>query len=81
METLTLRTLLVLYMLGAFGLTLSYLFYRRCSALEFVLWGTLALILPVLGPFFVIAARPGPKKRFKRAGLPSQAFHISERIR
>ena len=74
MEYLTLRTLLVVYMVGAFVLTISYLRYRHCSAIEYALWGTLALILPVLGPFFVIAARPGPKKRAKRPGLASQTL-------
>jgi hypothetical protein len=58
-----LRTLLVVYAVGAFVLTIFYLHYRRCSVLEYVIWGAIALALPVLGPFFVIAARPGPKKR------------------
>jgi hypothetical protein len=74
METQTLRILLAVYILVTFVLTISYLHYRRCSALEYLLWGTLALVLPVLGPFFVIAARPGPKKRFKRPGLANQAI-------
>ena len=69
MEYQILREILILYVLCAFILTISYLRYRRCSALEFAIWGTLAFILPVLGPFFVIAARPGPKKRAKRTGL------------
>lgn len=64
--------LLIVYAVGAFVLTISYLRYRRCSALEFALWGTLALILPVLGPFFVIAARPGPRKRPNRNTLASR---------
>ncbi|HEY3311160.1 MAG TPA: hypothetical protein VGK00_05920 [Anaerolineales bacterium] len=67
-----LRILLVVYALGAFGLATAYLRYRRCSTLEFALWGILAFILPVIGPFFVIAARPGPRKRFKQPGLASR---------
>lgn len=62
MESIILRTLLAVYAIGAFVLTLFYLHYRRCSALEYILWGTIALVVPVLGPFFVIAARPGPKR-------------------
>ena len=58
-----LSILLVAYMLASFALALSYLIYRRCTVLEIALWGMLALCLPVLGPFFVIAARPGPHKR------------------
>ena len=63
MEPILLRIILSIYIFGAFGLTLAYLHYRHCSTSEILLWGMLALIIPVLGPFFVIAARPGPKKR------------------
>ena len=69
MEYQILRTLLIIYELGVFFLAITYLRYRRCTILEYALWGTLAFVLPVLGPFFVIAARPGPKKRIKRPGL------------
>jgi hypothetical protein len=68
------RVLLVLYAVGAFTLTMAYLRYRRCSPIEYVLWGTLALIIPILGPFFVIAARPGPRKRARHSRLASRAI-------
>ncbi|MCX6079500.1 MAG: hypothetical protein NTW32_08215 [Chloroflexi bacterium] len=74
MEHLLLRALFTLYLVGSFSLSIVYLQYRRCSSLEFTLWATLAFILPVLGPFFVIAARPGPKKRIKRPGLNNQVI-------
>jgi hypothetical protein len=61
-----LRTLLVVYVLAAFAIAIAYLRYRRCTTVEFALWGGLAFFVPVIGPFFVIAARPGPKKRTKR---------------
>jgi hypothetical protein len=80
METMILRNLLAVYILMAFGLTLFYLRYRRCSALEFAIWATLALVLPVFGPFFVIAARPGPRKRIKRPGAANRVLPLSERI-
>jgi hypothetical protein len=66
MAILILRTLLIVYVLAAFGLAIGYLRYRRCSPVEFALWGGLAFFVPVFGPFFVIAARPGPKKRSRR---------------
>ena len=72
MESVILRTLLALYVVGAFVLTLFYLHYRRCSPLEYILWGALALVVPVIGPFFVIAARPGPKKRINRPAQPDE---------
>jgi len=68
------RVILVLYVLGSFVLTLFYLRYRRCTPLEFALWGMLALIVPVLGPFFVIAARPGPRKHNRRAPLANRTM-------
>jgi len=69
MEYQILRTVLIVYELGVFILAITYLRYRHCTILEYALWGTLAFVIPVLGPFFVIAARPGPKKRIKRPGL------------
>jgi hypothetical protein len=66
MVEIFLRSLLAVYAVAAFGLAIHYLHYRRCTKVEVAFWGALALFLPVLGPFFVIAARPGPKKRLKR---------------
>jgi hypothetical protein len=67
MAYIILRSLFAIYVLAAFVIAIFYLRYRRCSPLEFALWGGLAFFLPVLGPFFVIAARPGPKKRARRS--------------
>ena len=69
-----LSILLVAYLLASFVLAISYLLYRRCTFLEIVLWGALALCLPILGPFFVIAARPGPRKRNLRATLTNRVI-------
>lgn len=63
--------LLVSYAVVAFMLTLAYLRYRRLSHVEIVAWGVLALFVPIFGPFFVIAARPGPRRRSRR--LPHRA--------
>jgi hypothetical protein len=78
MEYQTLRLLLTVYLLGSFVLSISYLRYRRCSTREIALWGTLALVLPVLGPFFVIAARPGPRKRYRQPALANRALSSSK---
>lgn len=40
-------------------LAVSFLKRRRISDKEFILWGLLALLLPVLGPYLVILYRPG----------------------
>ena len=61
-----LLTLLGVYAAGAFILSLFYMRYRRLTLLEKAFWGAVSLFLPVFGPFFVIAARPGPRKRLRR---------------
>jgi hypothetical protein len=66
MDAFILRFLLAAYGIGAFLITGFYLRYRRVTFGEYVFWGTVALLLPVFGPFFVIAARPGPRKRIRR---------------
>lgn len=55
--------LLAIYTVSAFVLALFYMRHRRLTRAEFALWGMLALLVPVFGPFFVIAARLGPRKR------------------
>ena len=67
MEALILRILLGLYGVAGFIIALAYLRHRRVTTGEYAFWGTLAFVLPVLGPFLVIAARPGPRKRKRRA--------------
>lgn len=44
---------------GMVMMAVLYLRQRKLSTTAFVLWGLLALVLPVLGPFLVIVARPG----------------------
>lgn len=61
-----LLVLLVIYALAAFVGAVFYMRRRRLTPVEFALWGILAFCLPVIGPFFVIAARPGPRKRLRR---------------
>jgi hypothetical protein len=60
-----LRTLLVLSQLGMVTLALLYLRTRVLSFTGFIGWGLLALLVPFLGPFLVILARPGEKYRNK----------------
>ena len=62
----TLRIIFLLYLIAAFVLAIFYL--RRCqlSFSEYALWGIFALVVPVLGPFLVILARPGSKSRRRR---------------
>ena len=64
--------LLAAYMAGAFLISAFYMRYRRLTLGECAFWGLLALLLPIFGPFFVIAARPGPRKRSKRLRAVNQ---------
>lgn len=66
MEATLLRFLLLLYAGVVFIIAISYLYYRRVTVGEYLFWGVVALLLPVIGPFFVIAARPGPRRRARR---------------
>ena len=44
---------------GMVVIAVGYLRQRKLSTTAFLLWGLLALLLPVLGPYLVIASRPG----------------------
>ena len=55
---------------GLFGgifamLVLSMLFLRgrELSTREYILWGLLAVAVPVLGPYLVITSKPGGQRK------------------
>jgi hypothetical protein len=54
-----LRMLLLVVMLALALLALVYLQGRRLALWQQVGWGLLILLLPLLGPFLAIWARPG----------------------
>lgn len=53
------RLLLLICMLSMVVLAAFYLRQRRLALLDYILWGLAAIVIPVIGPFFVIWARPG----------------------
>ncbi len=53
------RTFLLVDIVLMALLSLVYLRQRRMSWSSFCCWGLLAVVIPVLGPFLVIANRPG----------------------
>jgi hypothetical protein len=53
------RNLLIVDMVALALLALVYLRQRRMSIIEYCFWGLLAILIPVIGPFIVIANRPG----------------------
>jgi len=54
-----LRLILFADLFGMLMLAVLFLRGRRLSTLGYVCWGILALMLPVVGPYIVIATRPG----------------------
>lgn len=58
-----LRMMLVVCIVGMFTLAMVYLLQRKLAWHQYLGWGLVALIFPVLGPFLVIANRPGVRRR------------------
>lgn len=55
------RVVLITDILGMALLALFYLRQRRMVWSAYCFWAAIALFLPVLGPFLVIAGRPGTR--------------------
>jgi hypothetical protein len=62
------RAVLLLVIVAMAFLAIAYLRQRPLSSLAFLAWGLLAVLVPVIGPFVVIASRPGSSRR--RSRLP-----------
>lgn len=54
-----LRWMLFLCLIGMLVFAVLFLQKRKLSTFSYVLWGLLAIMLPILGPYLVIAMRPG----------------------
>ncbi len=67
-----LRLLLFLDVFGMALLAAFYLRRRELSWWAYLAWGLVALLIPILGPFLVIASRPGrPRVNNKRSSHSS----------
>lgn len=53
------KTILLVEIVAMSLLAVLYLRQRRMSWVGYLGWGLLALVIPVIGPFMVIARRPG----------------------
>ena len=76
-----LHTLLIIFFVAIFLVSISYLQQRKMSCWAYAFWGTFALLLPAFGPFFVIAYRPGKsisRRRSKQKSGPKRT-HIFRR--
>lgn len=54
-----LRLLLAGFLVAMYILAMFYLRRRRLSLAAYAFWGLFALLIPALGPFLLILARPG----------------------
>jgi membrane-bound metal-dependent hydrolase YbcI (DUF457 family) len=63
------KSILEVFLVTMATLALLYLRTRRLSFASYALWGLLAIMLPALGPFLVIAARPGRRGPTPRRGV------------
>lgn len=57
------RGLLLLCMVGMVVLAGLYLRRRPLSTLQYLGWGALVLLLPLVGPFLAILLEPGSRRR------------------
>jgi chromate transport protein ChrA len=53
------KAVLLVNILAMVFLAIFYLRRRQLGWAAYCFWGLLAIVLPVLGPFLVIASRPG----------------------
>ena len=58
-----LRVMLFACLFGMVMVAILYLRQRKLSTMAYVLWGLLAVVVPVLGPYLVITSRPGEPVR------------------
>ncbi|NMC52568.1 MAG: hypothetical protein GYA48_02910 [Chloroflexi bacterium] len=54
-----LRLLLVVFSFAMLLLSFFYLSRRKLTFWDYLGWGLVAVLIPILGPFLVIASRPG----------------------
>ena len=57
----TMRASLVICVLGMALLAAFFLRKRQLSISEYIGWGLVIILLPLLGPFLVILRRPGKR--------------------
>ncbi len=58
------RAILLAAILGMALLAAFYLRRREMALSEYLFWGLVIILLPMLGPFLVILARPGKPGKF-----------------
>lgn len=63
-----LRILLIATLVSMAVLAVLFLRQRKLSLAAYLGWGLLALVVPGLGPFVVILARPGRQRLDLKAG-------------
>jgi hypothetical protein len=70
-----LRVILFLFLAVIYLASLLYLGRRKMPVVAYIFWGIFALLLPAIGPFFVIAYRPGERRRGVRGSTSKKTLH------
>jgi hypothetical protein len=58
----SMRLLLLMCMLSMLMVAALYLRQRKLTIFEYTFWGLAAILIPIIGPFFVIWLRPGNQR-------------------
>ena len=56
------RSLLLICMLTMVILAVFFLRQRKLTHLDYVFWGLIAILIPIIGPFVVIWMKPGEQQ-------------------
>ncbi|KAA3646611.1 MAG: hypothetical protein DWQ07_10410 [Chloroflexi bacterium] len=64
--------MLVVCIIGLALFAIFYLRRRQLTTYEYIAWGLLALLLPILGPYIVIASRPGEPPSKSKSSYSSE---------
>jgi len=70
-----LRVILFLFLAVIYLAALIFLGCRKMALAAYIFWGIFALLLPAIGPFFVIAYRPGERRRSVRGSNSKKISH------
>lgn len=74
------RMLLICFLLGMMALGLIYLSRRSLSFWGYLFYGLIVILLPIFGPFWVIAVRPGKHRLGVSLQPPNWFLWLSQKL-
>jgi hypothetical protein len=79
-DATVIRSLLILCLVGMAAFGFSYLSRRQLKAWQMVFYGAIILCLPLFGPFWVIALRPGKRRENVSPDPPHWFLWLSQKV-